>query len=208
MVLSFRLGSLGIEIVKTYLISDSHLNHDNIATYCDRPTNFTELILKNWRQVVKPEDVTIHLGDVAIGNRRAVKDMLQDIPGRKILIRGNHDWNHSNSWWMENGFDFSCDAMIFRGAWLTHRPAEALPKGCNVNVHGHLHNIWNGFHPNDPKEGEISSFESETLMMENKKLYNAWQRLFAVEYTNYQPVEFDKFIAHPDKYQARGPKKS
>jgi hypothetical protein len=29
--------------------------------------------------------------------------------------------------------------------------------------------------------------------------------LFAIEYTGYKPVEFDKFIAKPDKYQARGP---
>ncbi len=28
--------------------------------------------------------------------------------------------------------------------------------------------------------------------------------LFAVEYTKYFPVEFDKFIANPDKYFARG----
>jgi hypothetical protein len=36
-------------------------------------------------------------------------------------------------------------------------------------------------------------------------LLHPWQRLFAVEYTDYRPVEFDKFIHRPDKYQARGP---
>src|SRR5690242_5830686 len=110
----------------TFLISDPHLNHDNIATYCDRPANFTELILKNWQMLLRPQDTTICLGDVAIGNKKAVKDMLAPIPGRKILIRGNHDTQHSCQWWMNNGFDFACDAMIYRGMWLTHKPAKVL----------------------------------------------------------------------------------
>lgn len=176
----------------TFLISDPHLNHDNIANYCDRPANFTELILKNWAMITRPQDTTICLGDVAIGNQRAVKDMLAPIPGRKILVRGNHDMQHSVTWWMNNGFDFACDGMIYRGMWLTHKPAKSLPEGCVYNIHGHLHNIWHGFTPNGGME------EGAT------KLHNPWQRLFAIEYTNYKPVDFDEFVAKPDKYLARG----
>lgn len=175
----------------TLLLSDPHLNHNNIATYCDRPANFTELILKNWRQMARPQDTTICLGDVAIGNQKAVKDMLAGIPGRKVLIRGNHDMQHSAMWWMSSGgFDFACDAMIYRGMWLTHKPAKSLPEGCVYNIHGHLHNIWHGFRPDDGSKPE--------------KLFNPWQRLFAIEYTKYAPVEFDEFVAKPDKYMARG----
>jgi hypothetical protein len=36
-------------------------------------------------------------------------------------------------------------------------------------------------------------------------LKHPWQRLFAIEYTDYRPVEFNKFVSHPDKYQSRGP---
>jgi calcineurin-like phosphoesterase family protein len=35
---------------------------------------------------VKPEDLIIHLCDVAIGNRRKVKDILAELPGRKALV--------------------------------------------------------------------------------------------------------------------------
>lgn len=141
-------------------------------------------------------DTIIHLGDVGIGPKQGIVDVLRRLKGRKIVIRGNHDREKSNSWWMDHGFDFSCDALMFGNWWLTHEPAKALPwqEGlhCMGNIHGHLHNIWDGF----GKEGEAVS----------TKLHNPWQRLFAVEYTKYCPIEFDEFVNHPDKYQARGPK--
>lgn len=186
--------------MKFYLISDTHFNHGNIATYCDRPSNFTELLIRNWQRTVKEEDTVIHLGDVFIGRVEGWKEIYTQLPGKKILVRGNHDRKRSVSWWADNGFDFACDSMMFRNIWLTHEPAhkllqEHLDNGVG-NIHGHLHNIWHGFHKNDPTTNHA---------WETKRLYHPWQRLFAVEYTNYHPVEFDKFVNHPDKYQARGP---
>lgn len=170
-----------------YLISDTHFNHQNIATYCQRPKNFTELIIKRWHETVKPEDTVIHLGDVAISKKS--EWIMPSLPGSKILIRGNHDRQQSCSWWMEKGgFDFACDGMRFRNCWLTHEPSTSLADGTQLNIHGHLHNAWHGF-------GE----HHEDLIKRRK----VWQRLFAIEYTDYRPVEFDKFVSHPNKYQAR-----
>ena len=184
--------------MRTLLISDTHFKHENMKTHCDRPANFTERLIKNWHQRVSPEDVIIHLGDVAIGRLEGWKWIVPSLPGRKILIRGNHDRNRSPYWWMANGFDFACDSMIYRGCWLTHEPAIAMPAGCVLNLHGHLHNVWHGF-------------AAEALVGPNAEylrthLKEPWQRLFAVEYTDYCPIEFDEFVAHPDKYQARGPR--
>ena len=182
--------------MNTYLVSDTHFNHQKIATYCDRPENFTELIVKRWTEQVRPEDLIIHLGDVAIGKKGECEAILKALPGRKVLIRGNHDRQWSNTRWMQAGFDFACDSMLFRNCWLTHEPANALPTGASLNLHGHLHNIWHGFHPDDPKLEDPGFLPFEGLKHD-------WQRLFAVEYTNYRPVNFDDFVAHPDKYQAR-----
>ena len=200
--------------MNVYLISDTHFNHENMKTYCDRPDNFTELLIKNWHGTVKPEDMVIHLGDVQIGKKSDW--IMPSLPGRKVLIRGNHDRQWSNTRWMKAGFDFSCDSMVFRNVLLTHEPANAvvksdgykpygsldwgLPEGCILNVHGHLHNIFHGFH-----RPEIIERDKELLGDDyTRKLKYPWQRLFAVEYTGYRPVEFDKFIANPDKYNARG----
>jgi calcineurin-like phosphoesterase family protein len=181
--------------MKTWLISDTHFNHQNIATYCQRPDNFTELIVRNWQNKVHPNDMVIHVGDVFIGKPDGWRQIYPLLPGRKVLVRGNHD-KHPSLWWMENGFDIAIDAMIFRHTWITHRPAQSLPKHTYLNIHGHLHNIWHGFHKDEP----------DTRVINNQgRLHNRWQRLFAVEYADYGPVEFEDFLAHPDKYQARGP---
>ena len=175
--------------MKVWLISDTHANHDKIKTYCDRPDNFTELIIRNCQQRVKPDDVLIHLGDVAIGPPEGAIKFVQALPGIKWLVRGNHD-GESYGWWLKAGFQQVCDGMVFRHCWLTHRPANSLPDGTTLNLHGHLHNVWHGFKPDNA--GEYAPAP--------------WRRLFAVEYTGYAPVEFDKFVSQPDRWQARGKK--
>lgn len=184
--------------MKVFLIADTHFNHAKIATYCDRPENFTELLLKRWNERVTAEDTVIHLGDVAIGPRATFEPQLRSLNGRKTLIRGNHDRQGSCSWWMDHGFDFACDGLMFRNMWLTHEPATSRPGGCELNVHGHLHNTWNGFNADALVGPEAARLKTE--------LCYPWQRLFAVEYTNYYPIEFEEFVMKPDKYQARGPK--
>jgi len=176
--------------MKTYLIADTHFNHANIATYCQRPANFTEIILRNLRNTLTPEDTLIHLGDVYIGKK---PPWLCEWPGKKILIRGNHDRGSGWASWQMRGFDFVCDGLKFRNCWLTHEPSTSLADGCELNIHGHLHNIWDGFAPEGPSALKID------------RLKRDWQRLFAIEYTNYMPIEFEKFINHPDKFRARHP---
>src|SRR2546430_2650503 len=137
--------------MKTYIISDTHLNVDNIKTYCDRPGDFTERIDRNVKATVKSDDLMIHVGDVGIGPYPGYVQIVKSWPGRKVLVRGNHD-GKSPTWWMEKGgFDFACDAMIYRGAYITHKPSNFLPEGTSINIHGHLHNVWNGFYPDDPE---------------------------------------------------------
>lgn len=207
------------ENMQVYLISDTHFKHENMKTYRDRPADFTERTHKNIMNTVKADDLLIHLGDVGINKFEDWGWMIAAWPCRKVLIRGNHDRAKSNTWWMEKGgFHFACDSMVFRNVLLTHEPAnaviksdghrpygaleEGLPEGCTVNAHGHLHNIWDGFH-----SPERIARDKELLGIDfTKRLKHSWQRLFALEYTGYFPVEFNKFISHPEKYQATGPR--
>lgn len=173
-----------------YLISDTHFNHYNIKTYCQRPDDYNERLIRNWREIVKADDMIIHLGDVFMHKVAGWDVIWPQLTGKKTLIRGNHDRKKSAGWWIDHGFDSCVDSLILRRCWLTHEPADHLPPGCILNIHGHLHNIWHGF--NQP--GQFPAV----------KLRHPWQRLFSVEYTNYMPVEMDKFIAHPKKYLATG----
>lgn len=206
----------------TYIISDTHWNAkptSAIIQKCLRPENFTELSLKRWNQTVRPEDTVIHLGDVVNGPKREAKAILDSLNGRKIHVRGNHDREKSCKWWMENGFDVSVDFFVQNGVLFTHEPAnaiysgqgkpydslldETLPLDCHTNVHGHLHNIWDGFIDPERYQRDKALLGIDFL----KQLRYPWQRLFAFEYTNYFPVSLEKFLAHPEKYQADGPRK-
>jgi calcineurin-like phosphoesterase family protein len=189
--------------MKTWVISDTHLNHNKIKTYCQRPDNHTELTDKNIHRLVGPRDILIHMGDVGMDKPEVWMETVRNWPGFKWLVRGNHD-DKGAQWYVDKGlFHMACDAMIYRGVWLTHRPwREALPAGTHMNIHGHLHNVWHGFGKDDPeaKKGEF------WLPFERGTLEFPWQRLLALEYTNYGPVEFDKFVAKGHRlYQSTGP---
>ena len=69
--------------------------------------------LQQGMEVIKPEDTTVLLGDVswALDLQEAVHDFawINQIPGRKIILKGNHDywWNTAtkfSNFCKENGF--------------------------------------------------------------------------------------------------------
>lgn len=50
-----------------------------------------EMIIKNWNDVVSPDDTVYHLGDVALGPWVEWDGILTRLNGYKILVVGNHD---------------------------------------------------------------------------------------------------------------------
>jgi calcineurin-like phosphoesterase family protein len=188
--------------MKTWIITDTHLNHQKMETYCQRPSNHTELIDQNIHKLVAPTDILIHNGDIGMGKPEFWMDTVRKWPGIKWLILGNHDGWSAQRYVEEGLFHMACDALLYRGIWLTHKPSNILPEGARLNVHGHLHNVWDGFGKDDP---ERTKDEFNTTFIQ-QKLPQPFQRLLAVEYTNYAPVDFDKFVAKGHKlWQSMGP---
>ena len=98
-----------------FAIGDLHLSFGT-----DKPMdifgwgNHAEKIKQNWRENVKPEDTVILPGDFswAMALEETYQDFqfLNELPGRKILSKGNHDywWNtitKMKKYLLENGFD-------------------------------------------------------------------------------------------------------
>lgn len=84
-----------------YAISDLHLSFSvdkPMDIFGPRWENYTEQIEKNWKELVKDDDVVLMSGDTSWGTY--LKDSLDDflfienLPGRKIITKGNHDY-----WW-------------------------------------------------------------------------------------------------------------
>ena len=57
--------------------------------------NYVERLEENWRAAVRPEDTVVIAGDISwgldISESREDFAFLDRLPGRKLLLKGNHD---------------------------------------------------------------------------------------------------------------------
>jgi calcineurin-like phosphoesterase family protein len=78
-----------------FVTSDTHFGHKNIIKFSNRPYENVEqmnkALIDNWNSVVGKNDIVYHLGDVSFANPNKTKDILDQLNGKIILIRGNHD---------------------------------------------------------------------------------------------------------------------
>ena len=128
----------------TWIISDTHFFHENIGKYCSRPDNWQELIIKNWNDLVSPDETILHLGDFALGNKSNFDLLSGMLRGRLFLIQGNHD-RISKSYCETRGVTLiknSLNVQISDQMKLifSHRPIVPLEDGW-INLHGHIHNV-------------------------------------------------------------------
>lgn len=75
-----------------YITSDNHFGHENIIKYCNR--NYSDVHQMNkdmtikWNNIIGEDDIIFHLGDFSF---RDSNKYLNQLNGKIILIRGNHD---------------------------------------------------------------------------------------------------------------------
>lgn len=153
-----------------YLISDTHFFHKKIISLTSRPEDFEKRIWNSWTKRVKPEDTIYHLGDVALERVRVLREWYERkfrlLPGRKCLIRGNHDkWIKPKEllkWWDEVYSEKVLEYKHLR-ILLTHVPRyDRLDKDgvvADINIHGHQHN---GVPPDaGPKRNFLLALEND-----------------------------------------------
>ncbi len=87
--------------MKVFAISDLHL-----STNCKKPMdvfgkswiNYFELICADWKEKVSQDDLVLLPGDFSWAMRMedalADFDLVAKLPGKKVILRGNHDY-----WW-------------------------------------------------------------------------------------------------------------
>ena len=88
--------------MKLYAFSDFHLSGDPptkpMDIFGENWKNHREKIIESWTSTIQPEDTVIMAGDLSWATHLpdALNDlkMLSSLPGRKIIVRGNHDY-----WW-------------------------------------------------------------------------------------------------------------
>jgi calcineurin-like phosphoesterase family protein len=83
---------------RVWLTADLHLGHRNVLSYCDRPfadTQDMDTALVRQLGKVGVDDWLVIVGDVALGDHTLAFPLLRAIPGRKVLVVGNHDITRS-----------------------------------------------------------------------------------------------------------------
>jgi len=184
---------------QTWLHGDTHFDHMNMCEYCGRPENFNELIIYHWKKMIAPDDLVYHIGDVYFGRRSKFFDCIKDLPGVKVLIKGNHD-REKDQWYLNHGFVAVMELAVVKVrtkisnhevlGWrvlLSHTPVR-----CKVEVQKHggetvvmpLYNIHGHFHNNT-----LDKCEEYLTGILTKQHY-----LFSLEETNYKPILLDRAI--------------
>ena len=84
-----------------FAIADLHLSgqvNKSMEVFGARWNGYTQKLVQNWRAVVSDEDTVILPGDISWGMNlgEALEDfrLLDSLPGKKLIGKGNHDF-----WW-------------------------------------------------------------------------------------------------------------
>lgn len=150
-----------------FLTSDSHFHHKNILDFEPRPfktvDEMNDGLITAWNSVVRKTDTVYHLGDFCFGGVKDWMDVLNQLRGNIILIKGNHDKSKIVNRVLKEGYltDYhplgtviKVEGMIMN---LSHYPMLIGARPKNFSIHGHLHMHDSG-HINHVNVGVDSSF--------------------------------------------------
>ena len=153
-----------------YITSDQHFYHERIIFYSGRPYSsveeMNEALIRNFNAKVGVDDITYHLGDVAM-QEKYVQPYISRLNGTHILIAGNHDLCHpanrrrkkgdtieaATQRYIDYGFKEVHMQLELDGFLLHHLPfsdaedarlTEYRPKrnGDQILLCGHVHSRW------------------------------------------------------------------
>lgn len=130
-----------------YLISDLHLDHDNIIDYCDRPFDsaetMNETLVEAWNATVDPGESVLYGGDLTIReSAAALLDWLDELNGEIVFLLGNHDgtvFDGLDDVRFVESYRFEHRGVPFQAV---HDPADAPSNPPGWLLHGHHHNNW------------------------------------------------------------------
>jgi len=159
-----------------YMIGDLHFGHKRIHKFRSRDgfadeAEHSNFICENWKGVVGKNDVVYVMGDAAMTLEGLTR--FHDLPGRKILVRGNHDEFNAMAYLAV--FSDVRGGFAYKGAWLSHFPIHPGELRGRVNIHGHSHcDEWGKGYINVCAEyiGYTPKL-FQTIMEEYKETYSA-----------------------------------
>lgn len=167
-----------------YVTSDLHFCHKNILIYEENRLKFLgiekdvfyanicgkykqqyldEIIIKhdkklieNYNQIIGKNDLCFIVGDFSLGKAKETENILKQLNGDKILLRGNHDSflkdNSFNKDLFLGIYDYLEVKLVGQGVVLSHYPLLHFKKQDyergNMHLYGHTHTaeIYKPYH--------------------------------------------------------------
>ncbi len=184
--------------MKVFALSDPHLGfavNKPMDIFGSRWKDHPEKIRKHWQESVSPDDIVLVPGDISWGMNyaEAVLDLqfLDDLPGRKYICRGNHDY-----WWTSRK-----QVAAHTGASITvlQRSAVRCPGFILGASKGYTTPLWEGYKQADEKYYKRELARMKMTLEQAMKLAEPGERI--VYMMHYPPVvdgrpsEFAEYLA-------------
>ena len=181
-------------------ISDLHLGHKNVLAYDNRPFATIEehdkYIIEQWNKTVNNDDTVYILGDFIWKKESEWYDIVSQLNGNKVLIRGNHDPKKMSAK-TKSLFHYITDYDEIkdedRNVVLCHFPITTFNRHFygQYHLYGHVHTSF-----------EYGMILHDRLLME--ELYtrpcNMYNVGAMIDYINYVPRTLDEIIEGFDKF--------
>lgn len=178
---------------KNFYIADWHYGHKNVIAYDNRPfrtvEDMNETLIKRWNDAVSKDDTVYVLGDMFWCKNSQAIEVIDQLNGHKILVRGNHDSDHSK---FLSKFDRVEDYMEVkdegRNVVLCHYPIPCFKnhyKGW-YHLYGHVHSSF------EANMMEHHKYLMEELYLQPCKMFNVGAMM---EYIDYTPRTLDEIIS-------------
>jgi calcineurin-like phosphoesterase family protein len=185
----------------SWVIADTHFGHRGVCTFLHpngidplrpwhTPEEMDEALVKNWNDVVKPNDRVNLLGDVVINRRCLVT--LGRLNGRIRLVKGNHDIFKLTDYLPY--VDDIAAYHVTKGAnggkvIMSHIPIHTESLGrFGINIHGHLH-----AHVVTKEVKYKTELESWIENVQDKRYV-----CVSVEQTNWRPITLEEAISRAE----------
>ena len=138
---------------KKFYIGDWHYSHENAIRFDNRPYNnvyeMNEDLIRRWNSVVGDDDTVYVLGDMFWCNASQAIPVLDQLKGKKVLVKGNHDRCHDNKF--KNKFERIVDYLEIeddgRRVVLCHYPIPCFKNHFYgwYHLYAHVHTSfeWN-----------------------------------------------------------------
>lgn len=180
--------------MRNLYIADTHFSHKNIIKFDNRPfasvTEMDEYLIEQWNKKVNKDDVVNIIGDFCWGKVNRWLEILEQLKGNKVLIKGNHDLKNIPTS-VKNHFQDIKERKVIcdegRKVIMNHYPEPFYWHDSNETVYmlyGHVHCTAEAI-----AVEELRETIQLTLPFHKAQFYNCWCGFY-----DWAPATLDEII--------------